>query len=219
MSNQWFFPVHYALVESPEFKGFSTRERLAYLDLVYEFNKHRLLQGVDFHPLARTDSWWAERLRISKKTFANACSKFIGLKWVSCNRGFKLPGQPGVASRYNDVRFSNSGKGSGDYAGLLRVFWAKLILALQRDRVEHIDLVTFALAGYLWRTCGGRSHGVALVTKPTIVAWMPVTTFKASLANLLQVLPALLSFEEKYRHFRFLNWTGNWKGDKPKDKQ
>lgn len=209
--DKWFFPLHYQMIQDPAFIALSVFERLVLIDCIEQLGRHSYLvsQGRRQGAFARTDDSWAKRLRMCRDAFRNARRELGRLKWLDYSPGYQFPNQLGVATRYHRAEFANTD--SGPYVPILRTAWAKLIRALQSKELDQYALVTFALAMYLWRICGGAQHGTALIPKLAIrELGFTLAKFKAGLIALHEFSPELLKYRQLCRAFELSDCTGVW---------
>jgi len=216
-----WFPVRCDMVEREEFPKLTVCEKLVLLDINYRLHEHFFLVECQSRqgPFFQSDRKWADRLRMSAETFQNARCKIgrpidktpktPGLGWVSYQSGYKMSAGKASPTRYHDAAYATTQDGTMCGA-LWRQCWADLISALQRNRLNHADLVTFAMIGYWWKVCGGRQHGSIMIPKAEVKnrAGLSKATFEASLADLRAMWPQLLALQVRYRHFEITRWGG-----------
>ena len=213
-SQQWF-PIRVDMIEAAEFRALSPCAGVLLLDIGYRLHEHlRSLElGFARKPFAHFDAVWARRLRMSVAAFRKARGKLARLRWIvhtpgHQNRGGAKP----TPTMYHDACFARVMPGQR-CAPFRRSLWRDLIEHLQREHLEHVDLVVAAVLAYFWRIGGGWSLGRVSVPKALFTATgLTIKSLRAATTRLRLVMPNIVQLSISHRSVEFIaNFGPEWK--------
>lgn len=203
---QWF-PIRVDMIEAAEFRALSPCAGVLLLDIGYRLHAHLGYIGFGYprKPFAHFDAVWARRLRMSVVAFRKARGKLAHLGWIvhtpgHQNRGGAKP----TPTMYHDACFARVIPGQL-CAPFPRSLWQVLIIHLQREYLEHVDLVVVAVLAYFWRIGGGVSLGRVSVPKALFTATgITIKSLRAVTTRLHLVMPYMLQLSISHRSVEFI---------------
>ena len=197
-----WFPIRADMIEAPEFRALSPCAGVLLLDIGYRLHAHLGYTRWDYlpKPFAHFDAVWARRLRMSLVAFRKARGKLAHLGWIVHTPGHQnRAGAKPTPTMYHDACFARVMPGQL-CAPFPRSLWQVLIIHLQREYLEHVDLVAVAILAYFWRIGGGVNLGRVIVSKARLTATgITIKTLRAVTTRLHLVMPHMLQLSISHR--------------------
>jgi hypothetical protein len=151
-----WFPLFEALIESEEFKALTVAERIHFLWLLSEFNRHG-----GFY---RSDLEVAVTLGLSEGKVQRSRRRLQNLEWVAARRGYQSKGR-NLATTYTGVRWAEAGDGGGFYAPMHRHAFETMLGEIRQKRLTHADVLLYVVLCYLQRRYDSDGTGDFFIVK------------------------------------------------------